>query len=70
MKLEKFATRLSFVGAVVALFSGTSAKVSPWFCCREVRKVNKRRFLDVQNVLLPLFYIEITVAKTGFKRTE
>jgi len=51
-------------------FPGTSPKVSPWFCCREVRKVNKRRFLYVQNVSLPLFYIEITVAKTGFKRTE
>jgi len=33
----------------------------------KLRKVNKRRFLDVQNVSVPLFYIEITVALTGFK---
>jgi len=69
-KLKKFARRLSFTVAVVASFSGTSAKVSPWFGYWEVRKVNKRRFLDVQNVSLPLFYIEITAAKTGFKWTE
>ena len=40
------------------------------FVAGKIRKVNKRGFLDVQNVSPHLFYTERTFGKTGFKRTE
>ena len=49
-----------FVEAVVASFSRTSArKYRHGSVTGKLRKVNKKRFLDVQKVSLPLFYIEI-----------